>query len=62
MGQMVKGDCLQLSLFDRDHLMFSKYKSFVSLVRYIPKDFILSVAMVNATVSLISLCFLIVSV
>ena len=24
MSQMVKGDCLQLSLFDRDHLMFYK--------------------------------------
>ena len=24
MSQMVKGDCLELSLFDRDHLMFSK--------------------------------------
>ena len=25
MSQMVKDDCLQLSLFDRDHLMFCKY-------------------------------------
>ena len=34
------------------------YKSFVSLGRYIPKYFILFVAMVNGIVSLISLCVL----
>ena len=36
-------------------LYFSMYKSFVSLGRYIPKYFILFVAMVNGIVSLISL-------
>ena len=38
------------------------YRSFVSLGRFIPKYFILFVAMVNGIVSLISFCFLIVSV
>ena len=36
-------------------LQFSMYRSFVSLGRYIPKYFILFVAMVNGIVSLISL-------
>ena len=36
-------------------LQFSIYRSFVSLGRYIPKNFILFVAMVNGIVSLISL-------
>ena len=36
-------------------LYFSMYKSFVSLGRYIPKYFILFVAMVNGIVSLIAL-------
>ena len=36
-------------------LYFSIYRSLVSLGRYIPKYFILSVAMVNEIVSLISL-------
>ena len=38
-------------------LLFSMYKSFVSLGRYTPKYFILFVAMVNGIVSLISLFF-----
>ena len=36
-------------------LYFSMYKSFVSLGRYIPKYFILFVAIVNGIVSLIAL-------
>ena len=36
-------------------LKFSMYRSFVSLSRYIPRYFILFVAMVNGLVSLISL-------
>ena len=36
-------------------LLFSEYKSFVSLGRFIPRYFILFVAMVNGSVSLISL-------
>ena len=39
-------------------LQFSIYRSLVSLGRYIPKYFILSVTMVNGIVSLISLPFL----
>ena len=36
-------------------LQFSAYRSFVSLGRFIPRYFILCVALVNAIVSLISL-------
>ena len=39
-------------------LQFSLYRSLVSLVRYIPKYFILFIAMVNGIVSLISLSIL----
>ena len=38
-------------------LRFSAYKSFVTLGRFIPRYFILFVAMVNGIVSLISLIF-----
>ena len=39
-------------------LLFSEYRSFASLARFIPRYFILFVAMVNEIVSLISLLIL----